>query len=826
MTRSAARMVLTSALLFSTTLPALSAANCSPENFKTAIDAFANEPFGARAWRQLNGLGDPAISAESYADNDWKAREDWQKLVSEITPDNPQLADPAYDCRIAYPLQVLNERITKFGKTSTYVKQWLLGQGRVLAACANVTVPADAAPLAAGALKPDEEALMSFDVAYQRASVAFYANKAEAVGLFKAISASASPHKAAARYNIANLMANGKDLAGARTEAKSILADPALAAMHEPTRALLGYISNLEDTPEGWSELIDNTVDLLSKPTTDIVKSPTIETAYAKALYDIEFAGVTKKQDDWWVTNTLPKDATLSKALADSARKHPMVTWMMAGQTINAPSNLAPWSVVGPKWDSWSTSFVDRSLALVPASQALQPLPKMLLESLKPANSDAERMALWSTAQHAADKTHADCSAAPDAAAVTFLALQAVRASARVGRFDEIYALLPKLRLEGTQSLRDVILPKLMQHLLASGNSGEGRILRDTLITPELLGSFKSPDDDAQRDLYGAFLIYVAEDQSHWLQGTAMQIEKLGNTALNLQPAKDLRELAQSQIFSAEQKAVLTRAAWTRNYARGIANSEKTTQDMLAANPEISAAFEAVKKEFPTLKTERAVLLTILRNPRFGILVNSPDWSDPIEAKRDSFAALDQFDANDKNWWCPIETDRQLLALRAEYDEASGLSMSKNYGAATLKQVLADDAIAKAEIARDTALRQNPMIKSINWKEITALANAPSAPKLLTQRALAWAKAPKADAAAAEALARAVEATRYGCRWHGSHEAYSKPAQELLKVKFPTSQWVAKTPYWFGCMDSQYDAQFNKVTTCKVRTWPKQLPLK
>ena len=149
-----------------------------------------------------------------------------------------------------------------------------------------------------------------------------------------------------------------------------------------------------------------------------------------------------------------------------------------------------------------------------------------------------------------------------------------------------------------------------------------------------------------------------------------------------------MRELGDNAQFSAAQKALLKRAAWTRNFARSIQNSDKTTADMLAANPELGAAFDAVKKEFPKLKTDRVWLLTILRNPRFGILVNSPDWSDPIEAKRENFAALDDYDANDKNWWCPLEPDRQLGALRKDYDEATRMTGVRDYYAKTLAPVL------------------------------------------------------------------------------------------------------------------------------------------
>ena len=94
------------------------------------------------------------------------------------------------------------------------------------------------------------------------------------------------------------------------------------------------------------------------------------------------------------------------------------------------------------------------------------------------------------------------------------------------------------------------------------------------------------------------------------------------------------------------------------------------------------------------------------------------------------------------------------------------------------------------------------MVKAVAWKEVASLAKAPSAPQLLAQQAIRWGKASKGDDGAPEALALAVRATRYGCRWHGSVKAYSKPAQEMLKAKFATSSWTAQTPYWFDCLDA------------------------
>jgi hypothetical protein len=246
---------------------------------------------------------------------------------------------------------------------------------------------------------------------------------------------------------------------------------------------------------------------------------------------------------------------------------------------------------------------------------------------------------------------------------------------------------------------------------------------------------------------------------------------------------------------------------------------------MLAANPEIRTELDAVKAAQPKLRDDRAWLLTILRNPRFGILVNSPDYTDALEAKRDVPDAIDQYDHNDKNWWCPLETDRQLGAIRSEFDEAAGLNGLRGYDADQLKPVIEPDGLARAEAARDALLKAHPWIKGANWSEVAALARAPSAPTLLGKAAVRWSKVSRGQDGAPEALAKAVVVSHYGCNWHGGTGAVSKAAHDVLQAKFKDTSWAKETPYWFNCMDSEWDKDGNKIAVCKPKTWPKQAPL-
>jgi hypothetical protein len=81
-------------------------------------------------------------------------------------------------------------------------------------------------------------------------------------------------------------------------------------------------------------------------------------------------------------------------------------------------------------------------------------------------------------------------------------------------------------------------------------------------------------------------------------------------------------------------------------------------------------------------------------------------------------------------------------------------------------------------------------------RELTALAALGTAPAYLAEEAVKWAKARPRDQDAAEALAHAVEAGRWGCA-EGSARASSRSAFQTLHRLFPKSEWARRTKYWY-----------------------------
>jgi hypothetical protein len=81
-------------------------------------------------------------------------------------------------------------------------------------------------------------------------------------------------------------------------------------------------------------------------------------------------------------------------------------------------------------------------------------------------------------------------------------------------------------------------------------------------------------------------------------------------------------------------------------------------------------------------------------------------------------------------------------------------------------------------------------------REREALAAIGAAPNYLAAEAVTWAQARPSDLDAAEALAHAVEGTRWGCTDRRTTAA-SRAAFQTLHKLFPKSVWAQKTKYWY-----------------------------
>lgn len=799
---------------------------CEPQTVAAAIDLYSAEPFGARSWRVLQGLGDPMIEPAAVDSDTWAMQEKWKTLTGEVLPGNPGLQDVSWNCRIGYPLSVLEKRVGSLGKDHPYVKQWLGVQDQVLRSCgsneAEVAMPPPAE------VDPAYVNLQRMDRAYQEASIAFYRDKAKALDLFRKIAETGSPHRAAARYNIANLLANAKQPEAARQEAEAILADPSLASVHRITRELLGYIAHQEDTAASWSRLINADIETLSAPLADIRANPDLARQYASALYDIDFAGIRAKDGSWWLDGTLPADATISKSIVDATRQHPMALWMIAGQSAGAKSDLAPWSLNGSLWQDRMNAYVSKALAVAPSGAELQGPARQMLSAIGMTPDAASRQEIWRQALSAAAAANDSCAEAAETAAAGFLLAQATRLSALAGAYDEAASALQSVPFKTARAYMMGAVFPLIQTAAGQGDVAAARKLRDQLLTAESLEGLPREGASADRDRLSALLAYIAEDDAKFIQAVQMHSDPASNVIFNFLPTKTLWALASDASFAERERALFARAAWTRDYALSREIDGKAQESFLALNPALRDVAAGVAADYPELSPRRQRLLSVLRAPAHNILISMPGPWMAESIQPDSATAIDGYNPNDRNWWCPFETDRQLGALRDQADSLLGLPADGSYVERRLAEDLDPALRDDRRKTRDEVLKAHPMVQAVDWKEIRALSRMPQAPRKLTDAALRTArKADPKDMAAAEALALAVRTTRYGCNWHGGHGSYSKAAQQLLTKRFAGSDWQIKTPYWFDCRRSEWSADFSEKTlTCTPKTWPKQAPLK
>jgi hypothetical protein len=83
-----------------------------------------------------------------------------------------------------------------------------------------------------------------------------------------------------------------------------------------------------------------------------------------------------------------------------------------------------------------------------------------------------------------------------------------------------------------------------------------------------------------------------------------------------------------------------------------------------------------------------------------------------------------------------------------------------------------------------------------NERELSAITALGTAPNYLAGEAVKWAVARPSDVDAAEALAHAVEGTRWGCTDEKTTAA-SRTAFQTLHRLFPKTEWALKTKYWY-----------------------------
>ena len=810
---------------------------------EASIDRYFRDPFGAVSWRVLNGLGDPGLEASYVGESHWSDEQAWRELTAKIAPATAQQQYLGYNCRVGYALRLLKDRIASFGETHPYVRQWVTAQSAVFRSCSDDVAAVLPAPITIEDGDPRAAELRQLQVAdraYQQASIDFYRGSFDAaLAGYRAIASGAGPHRAVARYMVANVLANAKRLDEARTEIDAILAEPGLADIHGITQELKGYLANLADTAVQWSALLRESISILERPA-EAIRSDKDREDYRRALNDISYLGIRGRDDDWWLTGQLPENPTVSDAIYKGAREFPMVAWMIAGQTVTDFDRQGAWQLIGENWRKEFDAFAAATRALMPSGRATG-LAWDVFDAATTNSTRADRTKLAARLVRANAEVRASCGAAPETAASGLLLHHTIRVLAERVEFAAAYDALKSYPFTSTRAFRYTLL-RLGQFLVGQGSTEEGRRFAAAFLTDTFYQSIGKEDGEEFRRMLPRIESLLAANFDDWQRALDRHPRPSEDPLINFLSRDRLRELARRTTMSADERALFARVAWTRAYARRLDPEPAATEEMLSLNPAIAAVRDDVATSYPDTQDDYRWLLTIVRTPRFGILTTaSGGWSMQDLADRSQPpTAIDVYDHNDKNWWCPFNVDRHLGELRDAFDEATGNGAARALGAETSFQVagqwyrnterfrrLLDPDIAKRlTAARESVLGHHPVVRTIDWKELRRLGDVRSGPRLLSEQAVQWARrGGRPKDGVTEALALGVKAARYGCSWAGSHKAYTQAAVGILQTMFKETEWAKRTPYWYDCLWQSYGPEPTSIvkrSSCTGPRWPRQ----
>jgi hypothetical protein len=785
------------------------AANDSATDIASRIDHYFSEPRSPETFRALSGMGLPAGATipDSYpAARAWNAGTADKELLQRLFPyldASRQYWYPDFGaCRVEAPLQQFRDRLARLGADHPYVTQWLLAERAVLSVCQlkpkNVTI-APVLPPQFETMDPAIALLQTQDRAYQHAAMLFYrADRANALAEFAAIASDqASPNRALAAYMVLAIHAGS----GAETrsdlgpgsnsvvqspgeslkEIQAVLADPSLQSVHAMAAGLIGWIAaNGDDTSASTAQL-DEAFSALMTPTDRIDHCPQCLTRYEAALSDIGFLQrnvLYSRADspDWVVTGRLPLEYRTSTALAALANTEPMAAW------VAFPTNAY-------RDHAWALA------ARIPQSEAVGAYLNRMSEIGTSANcpwlhenpaTDVTILLNLVDNELARLKTGTDVEV--HAAALSFDYYNLIR-HLLMDTDDRRDHLKITLRQLADFPYKETMMygrtvDDSLQYLMTVGRLTDARRLRNVL-------KLDRPEGWLPYTSSAGALLVLAEDEDHLLRILATA-PSYPREYLNRLPTAELWRLAARAELNRGQRALLVRAAWSRDYALGRVISREHDKLLRMLAPEITDTWQTPAGR-DVKPDDISVVRDVLKSPGLNAVIEDfsrmPDDRDSQATS--TLTGLDHYNHNDNNWWCAFDIPRHEAAL----DEA----LAQNFR-------LYDD---KPELTRkhvramlSQALIDSYLFRRVNRAELAKLSKVECAPQVLSERVVAWVRnsGSHADQASlqAEALADAILSTRWGCSRDGSHAAYSREAFHLLHSRFPESPEAKRTPYWFN----------------------------
>ena len=758
----------------------------NPSPLIAAMDFYFHNPRAPGTFRALAGMGDPLFG--SYAvDEDYSDSPDEQLRNAGI--------DPGYDnCRADYALRVYNQRLRQLGREHPYFRQWARAQNAVFANCKSYEkAPFTDLPPALPLSDPKLQKLESDDRDYQHASALFYAGRvAEARALFAA-TRQGSPHYGAAQFMVTAIDAGSqsdedpsKVKASMLPKAETLLRNPGARKVQAYAHNLIGWIGANADTPETRDAQVGVTIEALELPIGVIRSDGQALARYRQALVDLPRLYHDWDDPDWWLRAGPPPGYYGSAAMMKAAPVHHIAAWaLIPAAPDRTDSNEGSESTESaPLASEEGQAFLERVVKSGADGVAWQALSQELASEYDPKVWDRIDAAI---ARLKSAPTDQDAALVPQLLqyqvniALTAWTWNAADRTPRVRKVIDELAAYPFNDSDHFSAISSYTLHELMRQ----GRMTEAREVRDRVLDKP--GGYNS---------YATALLLLAEDDEHLVAAIDDNREET-SALLNRLPIAKLTQYAANPKLSKDERARLARAAWTRLYALKRPIPRSLDALMRSLNPEITGTWQSK----PGAQWgDRALLIDVLRSPAMNIRANSRTDVEYEQTPGDRLAQLrdiDVFFHSTNNWWCALKPEKVAADADAEIESAFG------------------DKVAFSTL--EPMLHASTLWMAFDPSEAAALGRLDSAPKQLSEAAIAWAEHPGLFGRRSgedEALALAVRTTRYGCQTQGGHGVYSKRAFELLHSKFPQSDAAKRTKYWFdcshftfGCTDSPKDDQ-------------------
>jgi hypothetical protein len=306
-------------------------------------------------------------------------------------------------------------------------------------------------------------------------------------------------------------------------------------------------------------------------------------------------------------------------------------------------------------------------------------------------------------------------------------------------------------------------------------------------------------------NLFRALRLQAADDLNSWLRAaprfpssSGQSFGTSGPVGKPIEPSFDVdAALALTESFPLDRlvEAVATPILPPR--LRLIVASEAWTRAVQLRRDDAGLRVAPVIKELaPALRAEMdryvgastpearhyAGVLTVLRWPTFRNYVPLAEGAPPGFFPPRFTEPSQTLDLGiRKHWWCGFGPMR-TWTVSGPYEETPVTRLPELvYQAARIPPPAVISVADRAQATR----------------EFDALAGLGTAPNYLSGEVIAWAKASPKDPDVAEALARAVASTKYGC---GDKQtgAFSRQAFTILHRQYPATEWAKRTKYWYS----------------------------